>query len=366
MALALDILDGDTLYTPSITIEGWSKRINAPGRLVFSMNKYHPSATDELLKLWRPVRLYRSGAAEWFGFMLAKREIGDEVQVVCEGGLRIFTKRYTGADERFNGQGSTEAFGLLSDTNADDDTGITQGTGGVTSTKDITLDSVQILRALEELAGAHGAEFEVDADAKLNFVPSLGSDKSETLELIFRRDGQPGSNVLQLDIAEEGEPMANKVIGTTASLTSTFTHPTSDYPLLIERKAFNHANDQGTLDALTEAYCNQRAFPIPDFQAIPVTETRKFNPITGQRELSGLSHEDASVGDLVTVTVVTENRNYSVVKRIAEITVDIDENMNERMRFTFTKAGVFVTESYLAATEYRDIKRRLAEIEASL
>jgi hypothetical protein len=376
---ALDLLDGstveETLYSPEITVRGWTDRINGPGKMTFSMHKHHPSATDANLLLWRPVRLYRrSGAmqAVWFGFIMAKREIGEEIQVVCEGGLRIFSKRYTGANEQFNGQGSTEAFGLLSDTNTTDGaTGISQGTGGVTTTKDITLDSVQILRALEELAAAHGAEFRVNADAELDFVPSLGTDQSEALELIFRRDGQPGSNVLSIEIAEEGEPMANKIIGTSsvgAGLTSTYTHPTSldTYPVLIERKAFNHANDQGTLNALTEAYGLQRGLPIPDFQAMPATATKKFNPLTGTRELSGLDYTDVSVGDLVTITIVTENRNESVTKRIAELIVDVDQNMKETMRFTLSEAGIFVTESYLASTDYRDVKRRLAEIEHHL
>lgn len=380
-AFALDLFDGsdvmDTLHSPIINVKGWSERINAPGKMVFLMNKHHPEATDDNLRAWRNIRLYRrkrDGTADmqavWYGLILAKREMGEYMEVLCHGALRIFVKRETGANEAFTGQGSTEVFGLLTDANSTGTTGVTQGTGTVTTTLDLELDHVEMLRAFEEIHAATGGEFEVDELGALNSVPSLGSDKSEIIELIFRRDGQ-ASNLISYEIAEDGEPMANRIIGTSTAnggMTSTYNHPTStdDYPVLVERKAFNQAQDQNTLDALTEAYGLQRGLPIPDFRAVPATATKKFNPLTGQREITGLQYGDVEVGDLVLVTVITPNRNESVVKRIAELFVDVDENLNEIMRFTLTEAGVFVTERYLDDAELHDIKRRIAEIEMSL
>lgn len=374
-----DATPQDSLYSPDITVTGWSKRINAPGKFVFSMHKDNPSATDETLQMWRGVRLYRTPRdgtntllKAWFGVIISKREVGDRIEVLCAGGLKIFAKRYTGGNESFTGAGSTEAFGLLSDTNANDGpTGISQGTGGVATTLNLTLDSIDIQQAFEQIAAATDAEFEVDDDALLNFVPSLGSDKSATIELIFQRDSKPGSNVVSIEIAEDGEPMANKVIGTTTAssgLTSTYTHPTSTptYPVLVDHKTFNTANNQTTLDALTEAFGLQRGLPVPDFQAVPATATKKFNTLTGQREIAGLQYGDVEVGDLVLVTIITANRNISVVKRIAELIVDVDENLNEKMRFTLTTTGVFVTEQYLGESELPDIKRRIQRVEAQL
>ncbi len=378
---ALDLFDGsdvmETLLSPAISVSGWSKRINAPGKLVFKMNKHHPEATDENLRMWRNITFYRrSGSATmlptWCGIILAKREVGDYLEVLCMGALTILSKRVInyGGSQTFTGQGSTEVFNLLSATNGDGATGISEGAGGVTATLNLTLSGADLLKTVEAIAGATGGEFEVDDQRALNFVPSLGSDKSELIELIFRRDGQQ-SNLSSYEIAEDGEPMANKIIGTTSAgggLSSTYTHPTStpDYPLLVEVKAFNQANDQGTLDALTEAYGLQRGLPIPDFKAVPATATKKFNPLTGERELAGITYEDVEVGDLVLVTVITPNRNESVVKRIAELIVDVDENLNEQLRYTLTTAGVFVTEQYLGDTEFADIKRRVQEIESQL
>lgn len=378
---ALDLCSGanveETLHTPIINVKGWSDRINAPGKMVFYMNKNHAEATDDNLRLWKNIRLYRrkrDGTAEmeavWYGVIIAKREVGEYIEVLCHGALRIFVKRYTGASETFTGQGSTEAFGLLSDANVTGNTGVTEGTGAVTATLDLTLDHVEMLRAFEQIHSATGGEFEVDPLGALNSVQSLGSDKSATVELIFRRDGQEG-NLISYEIAEDGEPMANRIIGTSTAgggLTSTYNHPTStdDYPVLVEYKAFNQAQDQTTLDALTEAYGLQRGLPIPDFRAVPATAVKKFNTITGEREISGLQYGDIVVGDLVLVTVITPNRNESVAKRVAEVIVDVDENLNEEFRFTLTEAGVFVTERYLDDNEMRDIKTRIQEIEQSL
>lgn len=364
----------DSLETPVITVRGWSKRINAPGKLVFSIHRNHPAATDENLRMWRHVRLYRkprdgtaTKASVWYGLIISKRQLGDHIEVLCHGALRIFDKRYTDQEATFSGQASTEALGLLSATNLNDgDTGIAEGDGGVTTTVSLILDAITLSRAFEELAMASGAEYEVDDDALFNFVPSLGSDKSATIELIFRTNGDPGTNVIDFEVAEDGEPMANKIIGTTSGgLSSTYEHPTSSdtYPVLVERKAFNSADDQTTLDSLVESYGLQRSFPIPDFQAVPATATKKFNAISGTREIAGLQYEDVQVGDLVLVTIITPNRNESVVKRIAEVIVDVDENLNERLRFTLTEAAIFVTERYLDETAFGDIKQRIQQIE---
>jgi len=372
MSYVIDLLENDgsavvdSLPVPVVSVRGWSKRINAPGKLVFSLHSNSPSATDESLRMWRHVQFHRSGEPDWYGVIVGKRQIGDRIEVLCHGALRIFSKRFTG-DETFTGQGSAEAFGLLSDANGDSATGITSGTGGVTATMDVSLNFVQMLRAFEEFGAATGGEFQIDKNPILDFVPSLGSDKSATVELIFQQDGSPGTNLSEIEIAEDGEPMATRVIGTSGALTSTYNHPDAgDYPLLVDRKVFSHANDQNTLDALTVAYGFQRGLPIPDFQAVPATATKKLNAITGEREISGIDYGDVSVGDLVLVTIITPNRNTSVVKRIAELAVDVDEQLNERLRFTLTEAGVFVTERYLDDTAFADIKRRIQEIEQEL
>ncbi len=269
----------DTLSTPDITVKGWTDMINGPGKLVFSMHKFNASATAENLRMWKPVRFYRwdeEFIAIWYGFIMAKNKVGDQIEVLCHGGLRVLSRRVinSGGSQTFTGPGSAAMFDVLDTTNSDDgDSGIVEGAGDVSTTLNITLNGVDLLRVAEEIAGATGAEFRVNPDAELDFVQSLGTDKSEVLEFIYQQNGDP-SNLLDIEIGEDGEPMANRIYGTSTeggTLQSTYTHPTSStyYPRLIEVKAFNQANDQATLDALTETYGKQRGLPIPDLKAMP-------------------------------------------------------------------------------------------------
>lgn len=367
------------LFTPAMSVRGWSKRINAAGKMVFSMQKFHEKATEENLRHYRRVRLYRkkrdtSGEYEavWFGYIEATNEVENEIEVLCVGMLDLFLKRYTGGNEQFNGQGSTEAFDLLTATNTnDEDTGIVAGTGGVTTTRDLTMDGREILRAWEQLAQAHNAEFEIDDNGAFNFVPALGSDKSTIVTLTFRRDGQPGSNVSGITIGDDGRPMANKIIGVSSGgspLTSTQSDATSiaTYGLLIERKNFNDANNQTTLDSITSAYLSQRANPITDFRVEPTPASKKFNPATGSNSVTGLQYGDVVVGDLVTVHFITENRTVSTTKRIAEIAVDVDDQGGEETLYTLSEAGVFITAAFLDATVIEELRLKLKEIEAQL
>lgn len=362
------------------TVVLWSKRINAPGRFTFTLPYGSVDATPTNLQKYKRVKLFRKkrdGTGEhevvWYGYVEDhKRTSSGEITVFCVGALQLFRKRYTAEDEQFNGQGSTEALGLLSDTNSNDgDTGITAGSGGVTGTKDVQETGyVDVLKAWEDLAAAHTAEFEIDDAGAFNFVDSLGSDKSSTVTLEFRRDGTPGGNLVDFEEGELGRDMANKVIGTSTAgggLTSTKDDATSQttYGVLIERKQFNEAQDQSTLDAMTQSYLTQRAEPIQDFQVVPDLARKKFN-VDGTRTVSGIDVGDVAVGDLVSVEIVTENQSITSAKRIAEIIVNVDENNNEVLRYTLTKSGVFITARYLDAAESEDIRRRLQHVEAQL
>lgn len=366
--------DTASLLFARAKVHGWSKRINAPGKLIFSLPFGDTQATPANLRKYRRIRLFRRPRAGgafvpvWYGYISSHKRTGqDEITVYCEGMLQFFTKRFTAVDENMNGQGSTEAFGLLTATNlGDGDTGIVSGDDGVTSTRDLTMQgAVDILRAWELLAQAHDAEFEIDDGGAFNFVSALGEDKSSTITLTFRRDGTPGTNVADIEEGEDGEPMANKVIATSGGLTSTqqVMDPTP-YPRLIERRAINEAQDQTTLDSMASALLAQLQNPITDFRAIPLLATKKFNVSSGQRVMTGLDYADVSIGDLVTTDIITENQSMAVAKRVAEIVVETDEQANERIRYTLSQSGVFLTAAILDLDQARQIRRRIRELEA--
>lgn len=353
----------------------WSKRINSAGRLVFEMPRWSTNATEDKLQKYRRVKLWRRRRdgtkgydAVFSGYIEAHTSVDDRVEVVCPGMLDYFRKRFTNGSEQFNGAGSTEAFGLLTDTNAVNDTGVTSGTGGVVSTKDLTSDT-DILRAWELIAQAHGAEFEIDDSFAFNFLPTLGTDKSSTIVLTFRRDETPGSNVFDYQDGEDARDMANRIIAKDSARTSTKNDTTSQtkYGIIMDKITISQSNDQATLDSMTDQYLTQRANPIKDRKVKPIMSRSRFDLASGGSVIRGLDLADVTPGDLVTINIITENQTLSsLTKRIAEFQVDVDDNGDESVRFTLTEADVFVTADLLDFEFQRENRRLIKEIESLL
>src|SRR4051812_12540699 len=90
--------------------ERWSKRMNAPGKLTFSIDAFDIKATDTNLRKKRRVKFWRKNLGTWVGYIEDSRQVDNRIEIICEGALQIFSHRYTAIDEAFTGQGSTEAF----------------------------------------------------------------------------------------------------------------------------------------------------------------------------------------------------------------------------------------------------------------
>lgn len=357
-------------------IQSWSKRINGPGRLIYTLPVDSPHATAAKLQKYKRIKLSRrkedgSGDDEdvWYGYIEAhKRTNPAEFTVFCASPLELFKRRYTAKNETFTGQGSTEAFGLLSDTNSLDDTGITAGTGGVTSTKNVKATGYKdILGMWGDLAKAHGAEFDITESGLLRFVSSLGSDKTATVTLIYRTDGQPGTNVDGLEEGEDGAPLRNRIIGinSAGTLTTTQEDATSQttYGVLQEVKVFNEAQDQNTLDSMAQDHLAQNKAPTPDFGAMPILAFKKFNVITGTRTISGFQYGDVVPGDLITCNIVSGSQSISGSKRVVEIMVEVDANGKETVQYTLGESGVFVSVTSLGGSAPAEFERRVLALE---
>src|SRR5262249_32002700 len=131
-----------TFLEGEANVQGWSKQISAAGKFTFSVPMANTKATTANLQEYLRVRLYRQRRDNgnfdpvWFGYIQATKMNEPYIDVECTGMLDLFNKRYTHATQAFSGQGSTNAFSLLSQTNSEDgNTGITAGAGGVTTTQ---------------------------------------------------------------------------------------------------------------------------------------------------------------------------------------------------------------------------------------
>lgn len=357
-------------------VEGWSKRINSPGKMVFRVPKTDTTIdvdvdlqSQKRVTLWRKER--RAGLVferVWHGYILSRNLIGDEHQVICVGMLQLLEDRPTPAAWAMNGEGSVEAEALLDEINGEFDTGITFGTGDVTTTQDVVADEITTLAALESLARAHNAEFEVDDLGQLNFVESLGTDKT-AITLQFRRDGAENNNVRDFEDGEDGESLATRIIGFNDTLTSTQDSAApimNKYGLLVDKVRIDEANDQPTLDAITASILAQREKPASANKIIPLPVAQIFNTVTGARQVIGLQYEDFQLGDLYTFDIVTEQRDEEgITRRIAEIEVQVDEeSADEIIILTLSEAGVFITANLVDLSQPREIKRRVKQLEA--
>lgn len=370
-------------------VKGWKKKLNAPGSMVFSLPMGDTRATTANLQPYRWVQLLREkrdGTDEyevvWGGYIEASKENGSVTDVLCQGFLNFFKKRLTAKDQTFSGGASSDAFGLLTTTNAADggnaNTGITTGTGGIVTTNSTKAQGLyDILRAWEMIAQANGGEYEITDSGVFNFVPLLGTDKSSgdgRIIMRYRRDGTPGSNCVVAGLGSDGGNMINRCIGATSTgpLTSTKNNTTNqfpnglDYPILIEQKQFNEAQSQDALDAMTQRYVDQRANPITDYSIQPLSVEQVFDIVTGGKKLRGIDYGDVGVGDLILANIVTENQDIQEAKRIAEITVQVDGQGNEQIFYTLSEAGIYVTAAMLDSDQVSELKRRIKEIEAVL
>src|SRR5579863_9197680 len=132
-------------------VHGWNKRISAPGQMTFSLPIGDPDATAANLQKYRRVtlsRLRQDGSAiydvVWTGYIEAAKENLNMIDVICQGTLNLFKKRFTADDYTFSGQGSSVAFSLLSTANSDNNTGVIAGNGipAITFTVDVAHNSL--------------------------------------------------------------------------------------------------------------------------------------------------------------------------------------------------------------------------------
>lgn len=357
-------------------IRSWSRDVYGPRRLTFRLPAGSANAGTSTLQKYRRVKLFRQKqdgsydeTCEWWGYLESHKHISPaEYEVYCAGPVYLFKHRFSHKDETFTGQGSTEAFDLLAQTNSEDgDTGVTAGTGGVTTTRDVKAQGYQdVLSIWEELKKAHDCDLEIDSDWVLNFVPSVGTDKSVSLPPLVYRSDEPGSTVEGVEEGEDGAPLRNKIIGTNSAgtLTSVMEDAASQatYGVLVEVKVFNEAQDQTTLDAMTQAYLDQVKQPAADFGARPKLSRREFDVVSGGLAVTGEEYGDTVPGDLRACEIVTAGETLDAVKRVIEILVEVEKD-KERVTFTLAEEGVFVSANGLAGRTGPDIERRVLKLE---
>lgn len=403
-----------SFFTPDMTILNWSKRVSDAGTMTFSMPAFSTKATETNLKMYNQVRLWRRSRRTgeylkvWTGYIEAKQQFDDTIEVLCVGMVKLLEKRLTTSST------AQDVNTTLNTMNTDAPTGITVGNITATGTADLDTGFSSIRTIIDRYADGANAEYEIDDEFAFNFVPLLGSDQSSIYTLVFRRDGSPGNTVQEVELGEDGERMVNRLTGVSHNVTNfgeyqiAYDHATSTYDsddsldtydrtaitqsgsetkiilncvdsqvdygydnerfIIEEYASFDDATTFQTLQSMADDFVNQRKIPLSQYRIKPELIRRAFDPASGGRQVieSLLDYNDVSVGDLITVQVRTENQVIDDTRRITEITVTVNEELEEEMRFTLTQAGVRLTAVLAERKEVEELQRRIALLESKL
>jgi hypothetical protein len=63
---------------------------------------------------------------------------------------------------------------------------------------------------------------------------------------------------------------------------------------------------------------------------------------------------------------LTENQTIFEARRVAEIDVTTDEQLQERILYTLSKTGIFITSAWQSAGSVNELRRRISSIESLL
>lgn len=241
------------------------------GKASFIMRLENEKCTDANLQHYNRIEICdNDDVVRWNGLIVQKGIKLNTVEVRCYSLLYLLQKRITGSAEAYNTQANTIITTLLSNTNGDEDTGITAGTINVTTNVQVTFERATVLDAIKRVAEAANAQFHINLDRELEFKTVVGSDLS--LSVTFRYDIGliENSNILNFDVDDNGAAIVTTTYGKSASLSSTEADGVGLplFGLLEEFKNFRELDNQTSLDTVT-ANNNNGSEYSPDITLSP-------------------------------------------------------------------------------------------------
>jgi hypothetical protein len=193
------------------------KRLNNYGEANFDIRANDPMASTLIDLRKNTIEIYRrkdsADVLVWAGNQaLATGKLTDKgnnwITIYCYTWFEQLIHRFTAAEKEF---ASTDAGAiantLITDTNSDDDTGITIGSTTTTTDRDRTYNNQNVAEAIINLANVvSGFDFEI-TDAKVfNVYDIMGTDKTDSV--IF----EYGHNIKNMTITEDFVNPVNRAI----------------------------------------------------------------------------------------------------------------------------------------------------------
>ena len=293
----------------------YSSELNKAGGASFKIRVLDPKATLTNLQLYNRIRIYKGSDIKFTGFIEDLESTATEITVNCIGMLGLFKKRLTSRNIN-SGSASTELYNILTDTNALDDTIITQGITNVSYTiTEVEFSRSSVFSAWDKIAKmSDNAEFKINqVTLALDFKQSIGTDKSASIILQYNINQVARANLFNFDVKVDGGDMVNSVTGVgKSSITSTKSDATSKtkYGLLEDTENFSQTVDVTDLGNEAQNFLDEHKveFYVPKLKI----------------DTSKIDHELFDTGDIINVYLnngfISFNQSVRIMKK--EITIN--------------------------------------------
>lgn len=341
-----------TLTTQNFYQLRYQQQNDKPGDANFKIKVRDIKATNTTLKLFNRVKIFKGEQFKFIGYIENLRMDLNEVEVSCSGMMNVFKKRVINYNTTPGANLTDEFFSLLNQTNAQDDTGITQGTSESTYVINgsVTFRTVSIYNALTKLAALDNKVPYIDENNQLNLVEKRGSDKSSTVIFQYDINQIALSTVYDYDVEVDGADMANRVTGLAKSISSTQSDAASiaTFGLQYERKNFSETTNQIDLDNETETYLENHKNEIIIPRVKP--NVKKIDP------------DSFDVGDIVKVFLdnglIEVNQNHLITRKRTRVS----DNAVDEVDINLTPVGSNILPSNFL-DDISELNQRLSIIE---
>lgn len=340
-------------YSQDVYNFKYSSEINKPGGSSFTINVLNSKATTTNLRMFNKIIIERDGVGVFIGYIENIKATVNTIDISCIGMLGLFNKRLITAS--YSTSLSNVIFGILSDTNASDDTGITAGTSDIVKTvNNMAFSRSTVLDAWLKMANFGGGEIEITSAKVLNFFNRLGEDKSDSVVLQYQINQINTANLRDFNVEVQGKDMINKLTGIrNGGTTNTQSDATSIANFGLLEKQMNFSQTYNDTDLESEVLNYIENHKIEFYAPKMVVNEEKIDIDT------------LNLGDTVKVKLNNGFMALELNERIIKREVKVSDNLTEELIL-----GLMPETSNLLPSSFLDdiinISKRVSLLESEL
>ena len=294
----------------------YSTELSKAGSATFKIKTLDSKATATNLQLYNRIKIYNGGSVVFSGFIETLQVDVNEIEVQCPGILALFQKRIKSLiiNGSYMPTSGVAAFKLLTDTNADQDTGIVAGTDTTANTlHNLEMSHSPIFTSWQKLVQLADTDMEIDFDGNFN-IGTVGTDKSATVIFRYIQGQINTATMYEFDVQVSGKDMANSIRGkgSSWSITATSSDAASKSQFGLLEKMYSSPQNTGSVADLTA-----------ELDTEVLTDKQEFYVPKVRPNLEKMGMDDFIVGDVVGMRLsngfIDVDETYRVIKKSVRI-----------------------------------------------